>query len=58
MQIQTVGPAKYKINMVTLADNFGDDFCLLLITFENSLDPDHDLQNVCPDLGLNCLTLR
>ena len=26
------------------------DFCRLLITFENSLDPDQDQQNVGPDL--------
>ena len=30
------------------------DFCHLLITFENSLDPD---QNVGPDLDPNCMTL-
>ena len=29
--------------------------CRLLITFANSLDPDHDQQNVGPDLDLNCL---
>ena len=28
------------------------------VTFANSLDPDQDLQNVRPDLDLNCLTLR
>ena len=33
------------------------DFCCLLITFANSLDPDQDRQNVGPDLGLNRLTL-
>ena len=33
------------------------DFCLLLITFANSLDPDQDRQNVGPDLDPNCLTL-
>ena len=33
------------------------DFCRLLITFANSLDPDQDQQNVGPDLGPNCLTL-
>ena len=31
--------------------------CHLLITFANSLDPDQDRQNVCPDLDPNCLTL-
>ena len=34
-----------------------DDFCHLLITFANSLDPDQDRQNVGPDLDPNCLTL-
>ena len=29
----------------------------LLITFANSLDPDHVGQNVGPDLDSNCLTL-
>ena len=34
------------------------DFCHLLITFENSLDPDQDQQNIGPDLDPNCLTIR
>ena len=33
------------------------DFCRLLITFANSLDPDQDRQNVDPDLDPNRLTL-
>ena len=33
------------------------NFCHLLITFANSLDPDEDRQKVGPDLGPNCLTL-
>ena len=32
------------------------DFCCLLITFANILDPDQALQNVWPDLDPNCLT--
>ena len=32
------------------------DFCRLLITFANSLDPDQDRQNVSPDLDPDCLT--
>ena len=28
--------------------------CLLLLTFANSLDPDHAQQNVRPDLNPNC----
>ena len=31
------------------------DFCHLLITFANRLDPDQDRQNVGPDLDPNCL---
>ena len=33
------------------------DFCHLLITFANSLDPDQAGQNIGPDLDPNCLTL-
>ena len=33
------------------------DFCYLLITFANGLDPDQARQNVGPDLDPNCLTL-
>ena len=33
------------------------DFCHLLITFANSLDPDQDRQNVCPGLDPNHLIL-
>ena len=33
------------------------DFCRLLITFANSLDPDQDRQKVSPDLDPNSLTL-
>ena len=32
-------------------------WCLLLIIFANSLDPDQARQNVRPDLDPNCLTL-
>ena len=32
------------------------DFCCLLITFANSLDPDQARQNVGPNLDPNCLT--
>ena len=34
-----------------------NDFCCLLITFANSLDPDQARQNIGPDLDPNCLTL-
>ena len=33
------------------------EFCCLLITFANSLDPDQARQNVGPDLEPSCLTL-
>ena len=33
------------------------NYCFLLITSENSLDPDQDRQNVGPDLHPSCLTL-
>ena len=33
------------------------DFCCLLITFSNSLDPDQDRHDICPDLNTNHLTL-
>ena len=33
-------------------------FFLLLITFANSLDPDQDQQNICPDLDPKRLTFR
>ena len=33
------------------------DFCHLLITFANSLEPDQGRQNVGPDLDPDCLTL-
>ena len=41
----------------SISKPFAYDFCHLLITFANSLDPDQD-QNVRPDLDLNRLTLR
>ena len=34
------------------------DFCCLLITFANSLDPDQDPHHVGPDLDPNYLTPR
>ena len=35
----------------------GDILFRLLITYVNSLDPDHAQQKVGPDLDPNCLTL-
>ena len=34
------------------------DFCCLLISFANSMDPDQARQNVGPDLDPKCLTTR
>ena len=34
------------------------NFCHLLITFANNLDPEQDRQNLGPDLDPNCLTLQ
>ena len=34
-----------------------NNFCGLLITYANRLEPDQDRQNVGPDLDPNCLTL-
>ena len=46
-------------NFCFLSSSFlaGDDFCHLLITFANSLDPDQDRQYVGPDLDPNRLSL-
>ena len=33
------------------------DFCHLLITYANSLDPDQAQQSIGPDLDPNCLTV-
>ena len=44
-------------DMVKSSNSFhaSGDFCHLLITFANSLDPDQERQNVGPDLGQICL---
>ena len=39
-------------NNTVISFRASGDFCCLLITFANSLDPD---QNICPDLDSNCL---
>ena len=50
-----------KVNPPTLAclNSFpaSGDFCRLLITFANSLDPDQARQNIGPVLNPNCFTL-
>ena len=46
-------PSVQSINSFPASGNF----CLLLITFANSLDLDQARQNVRPDLDPNCLTL-
>ena len=50
-------PAGY-VSMSANSSLASGDFCRLLITFANSLDPDQDQQNVGPDLDPNCLTLK
>ena len=52
LQIQK-GVPKYVINSFPSSG----DFSHLLITNENTLDPDQAQQNVGPDLDPNCLTL-
>ena len=50
---ETDGPISLVINAFLASV----DFCRLLITFANSLDPDQDQQNVGLDLDPNRLTL-
>ena len=45
-----------KLHMVNSLLTSGN-FCYLLITFANSLNPDQDRHNVGPDLDPNCLSL-
>ena len=45
-----------KLHMVNSLLASGN-FCYLLITFANSLNPDQDRHNVGPDLDPNCLSL-
>ena len=48
----------YLINLIVILHLLASgDFCLLLIIFANSLDPDQDRQTVGPDLDPNHLTL-
>ena len=47
---------KYKQVVLYLTLLATGDFCCLLITFANGLDPDQARQNVGPDLDPNCLT--
>ena len=50
---QKVVPRSYSVFNSLPASS---DFCHLLITFANSLDPDQARHNVGPDLDPNCLT--
>ena len=49
----------YAVSRVWSVKKFpiSDDFCRLLMTFANSLDPDQAQHYVGPDLDPNCLTL-
>ena len=46
-----------KLQIIFFSNLASSDFCRLLITFANSLDPDQDRHNGGPDLGSNHLTL-
>ena len=54
-QIPSVARSQPETLWSEVRDTSGD-FCRLLITFANSLDPDQAWQNVGPDLNPNCLT--
>ena len=54
---EDTAPEIYLGNMVINTLLASTDYCCLLITVANSLDPDQDQQNVGPDLDPNCLTL-
>ena len=45
---------KYQKAVLYLTLSASGNFCHLLITFANSLDPDQAQQNVGPDLDPNC----
>ena len=49
---------KYQARSLSVFNSLpaSDNFCHLLITFANSMDPDQARQNVGPDLDQNCLT--
>ena len=48
-------PEKARTSLSINSLNASHNFCHLLITYANSLDPDQDQQNVGPDLDQNCL---
>ena len=50
---------KIPSDIQTMINSFpaSGDFCHLLISFANSLDPGQDGQKVCPDLDPNILTV-
>ena len=49
-------PLLFGISHCSTFSLLAENFCHLLITIANSLDPDQALINVCPDLDSNCLT--
>ena len=63
IDIETIGDSVESVIQMVSCDNHmllnsflnSGDFCCLLITFANSLDPDQDRQNVGPDLDPICL---
>ena len=56
-QTTLVGKALWKLICESNSFPVCADFCSLLITFANCLDPDQAGQNAWPDLDPNCLTL-
>ena len=46
-----------RLNWIINSFPASGDFCCLLVTFANSLNPDQAGKNVGPDLDPNCLTL-
>ena len=57
--VYTIQSSDFQIalSLLTSGNFCGGKFCGLLITFANSLDPDHDRQNIGPDLDPNCLAI-
>ena len=52
-----IGALRVNLARVSTLPCYDGNFCCLLITFPNSLDPDKDRRKEGPDLYLNRLTL-
>ena len=55
--VNSIQKVKSSVSYVRNGRMVSSDFCGLLITYANSLDPDQDRHNVGPDLDPNHLTL-